>query len=137
LLYTLGFGDLSKNASWTFPRKLSTLKTLQIVAPRILEKINRRRNSLEHQYQLPPTGDIEDSLDVATLFLAYVANFIDRTPNTFSISVGELIVEFTIDSKKQQIRVDYRPSSKFITKSSESEYPELLAFVLSLHANYF
>jgi hypothetical protein len=39
------------------------------VAPRILNKIVRLRNMLEHEFHLPKKTEVEDAVDVATLFL--------------------------------------------------------------------
>ena len=74
LLFVFGYHKLARHLS--FPDKMKKLNKLGIVAPRILAKINKIRNLLEHQYQIPKKDDIEEAYDVAILFLAYTKRFI-------------------------------------------------------------
>jgi len=46
------------------------------ISPRILIKINQKRNLLEHEYIRPTKNDIEDALDVAILFISYTDKFL-------------------------------------------------------------
>lgn len=62
-------GALGLNSAGTFPSKVASLLSLGVVAPRILNKIVRLRNMLEHEFQLPKKAEVEDAVDVATLFL--------------------------------------------------------------------
>jgi len=55
-----------------FPSKVSKLEALGIVAPRILTKVTRARNALEHEWRKPTLDEAGDAVDVATLFLAAV-----------------------------------------------------------------
>jgi hypothetical protein len=71
LLYGLCLHVKSEKEEWNFPRKVKALSELGIIAPRILEKINRQRNRLEHEYIQPTKEDVEDALGVASLFLSY------------------------------------------------------------------
>ena len=71
LLYGLCLHIKSESEKWNFPKKIQVLGDLGILAPRILQKINRKRNQLEHQYIEPTREDVEDAVDVATLFLGY------------------------------------------------------------------
>ncbi|MEA2075447.1 MAG: hypothetical protein U9O85_06905 [Euryarchaeota archaeon] len=51
-----------------------------IIAPQILKKINDKRNLLEHEFKKPSLEQVEDALDVATLFISY-ASSLTKTPN--------------------------------------------------------
>jgi hypothetical protein len=42
-----------------------------VLTPRILGKITHLRNRLEHDFATPSKRDVEDALDVATLFVSY------------------------------------------------------------------
>lgn len=53
----------------SFPKKLSHLKSIGLIAPRILEKVNKTRNMLEHEFVHPERSQSEDAVDVATLFV--------------------------------------------------------------------
>ena len=52
-----------------FPEKLARVDALGIVAPRILRKVVQLRNSLEHDFHRPQKEEVEDAVDIATLFL--------------------------------------------------------------------
>ncbi|AIO49442.1 hypothetical protein DM44_758 [Burkholderia cepacia] len=52
-----------------FPDRLERLKALGLLAPRVVKKIAQLRNVLEHQYYKPTLDEVEDALDIATLFL--------------------------------------------------------------------
>lgn len=79
LLYGLCLHVKSEKEQWNFPRKLKALSEVGIIAPRILEKVNRQRNRLEHEYIQPTKEDVEDALDVASLFLSY-SDFLNNSP---------------------------------------------------------
>ncbi len=54
------------------------LTDLNIIAPKILRKINKNRSLLEHDFKKPKREEIEDSLDAVTLFVAYVKRLSDK-----------------------------------------------------------
>ena len=60
-----------KKKDWKFPSKMKELNQVGVVAPRILRKINKTRNLLEHEYTLPSKEKVEDAMDVAILFITY------------------------------------------------------------------
>lgn len=73
----VGFGLYNvKRKKIDFPTKVALLNGLGIISPKILEKINRRRNLLEHEYINPDKDSVEDALDVATLFFVYTDRFL-------------------------------------------------------------
>jgi hypothetical protein len=57
------------------PRKMKTkekwnlLRDIGFIAPRILRRISDSRNKLEHEYRVPSDGEVEDALDLASLFI--------------------------------------------------------------------
>ncbi|WP_315983253.1 hypothetical protein [Aliamphritea spongicola] len=40
-----------------------------MVAPRVLKRLNKLRNSLEHDFVSPSRDEVEDFIDVASLFI--------------------------------------------------------------------
>jgi hypothetical protein len=50
--------------------KFEILKEMGVLAPRIIDKIRKARNLLEHEYSLPEKGIVEDAVDVAMLYEA-------------------------------------------------------------------
>jgi hypothetical protein len=71
LLGGLGFFPLAKRQGWSIPKKLDFVFESGLVAPRILKNVNKLRNRLEHDHALPSRQQVEDALDVATLFVSY------------------------------------------------------------------
>jgi len=57
---------------WYTPRKIETLNSLGIVTPRILRKVSEYRNLLEHEYRRPTEEQVEETLDLASLFVASI-----------------------------------------------------------------
>lgn len=60
------FGLLSRR---NFPDKIKVLGKLGIVTPRIVNKVVKARNYLEHEFVKPKREQIEDAVDVANLFV--------------------------------------------------------------------
>jgi len=50
-------------------RKWELLKEIGFITPRILMRVNDSRNKLEHRYESPSDAEVEDALDLATLFI--------------------------------------------------------------------
>lgn len=69
LASALGFDCMPKNLRRNFPQKLDFLVSCGVVAPGILRRVNRTRNAVEHDYQIPTLDVTADFLDVVELFL--------------------------------------------------------------------
>ena len=70
ILLSLGFYKVSQEKYWGFPKKLDLINELDILAPRVLRKINKQRNLLEHKFVKPTKEIVEDFLDISMLFIA-------------------------------------------------------------------
>jgi hypothetical protein len=71
LIGRLGMFPLAKRQGWNIPTKLEFISKSGLVAPRILRKVNTLRNRLEHDHAVPSKEQVEDALDIATLFVSY------------------------------------------------------------------
>jgi hypothetical protein len=93
LIRKLGYSPLARRQRWNIPTKLDFISDSGIVAPKILHQVNRLRNGLEHEFALPSKPDVEDALDVATLFVSY----------------GELVHVPTLNicTEKETVHYDY------------------------------
>lgn len=60
---------LGLNKSGNIHSKMSRIEEIGILAPRILKKVNKIRNLLEHQFHKPTSDEAEDAVDIATLFI--------------------------------------------------------------------
>jgi len=71
LIGRLGFLPLARKQRCNIPTKLDFISQSGLLAPRILRNMNRLRNRLEHEFAPPSKRQVEDALDVATLFVSY------------------------------------------------------------------
>lgn len=63
----LAFGY--KPLRWKIPKKIEVLNGLGVFAPSVLRKVSSARNFLEHEYVAPTNEQVEESLDLAALFV--------------------------------------------------------------------
>lgn len=102
LLYALCLHIKSEKENWNFPKKIKVLTDSGFIAPRILGRINRKRNQLEHQYVKPTAADVKDALDVAILFLGYT----DRIYTPISRMEYNCIYSVIFDRKKRIVVIE-------------------------------
>jgi len=95
LIGRLGFFPLAKRQGWNIPRKLDFISDSGLVAPRILRKVNTLRNRMEHDHAVPSRQQVEDALDVATLFVSY-AELVQVPGMNWTLS-GGLSVRYDYD----------------------------------------
>ncbi len=65
LLISFGYPSFE----WNVPKKIEQLRALGLLAPSLLRKVVKMRNVLEHEYEAPDLQAVEESLDVASLFV--------------------------------------------------------------------
>ena len=67
LMLALGLESIAKKLN--VPKKLQLLNDLRVIAPRVLGKINKHRNEMEHAYTRPEHEVVMDFVDVVSLFV--------------------------------------------------------------------
>lgn len=90
IYFVYGLKDKIDNENWNFPRKKKFLEETGIVAPSILRKINKKRNYLEHDFELPSKEEVIDFLDVCNLFLNYTDLFVKKDFHRFIVEISSL-----------------------------------------------
>jgi hypothetical protein len=85
LAEALGF-EHSLNPRNDFPTKAAFCTRCGITTPRILTKLNRVRNAVEHDYYLPTRDESENFVDVVLLFLASTQRLVDEFPTGVEFS---------------------------------------------------
>lgn len=65
LLLTFGYQPYT----WNIIKKLENIRALGLLTPAILRKVSKTRNLLEHEYVRPTQNEVEECLDIATLFV--------------------------------------------------------------------
>lgn len=110
------------NSRHNFPKKMETLREMGIVAPRIVNKVVRARNYLEHEYKCPDLEQVEDAIDIATLFVGSLDRALHFFPEQFEF--GSLLDQ-NVDSvlrvnADRMILVTFQSDSKqFILEGYE------------------
>ncbi|HZU92397.1 MAG TPA: hypothetical protein VFF85_02165 [Microbacterium sp.] len=84
ILFYFGYDALR----WDNGRKIRTVASMGITAPRILGKLNATRNLLEHSYRRVSRNEAEDAVDVATLFVAAASPVLRLFPGEFFIGAA-------------------------------------------------
>ncbi len=103
LLFSLGMYEKSKKG-WNFHKKIEFLNQFGIISPRILKKINKHRNLLEHGYFKPDREKVEDAVDIAILFLNYTDKYLKSAIVFFNIIIDDIyLVEVTLDYENGKI----------------------------------
>ena len=64
---------------------MDILTEIGVIAPRIVTKVIRARNYLEHEYRQPEKEQVEDAVDVATLFVTALGRSLDIFLDDFSM----------------------------------------------------
>lgn len=125
LLISFGFYKISQKKNWGFPKKLEIIQSIGLIAPRILKKINKQRNLLEHQFIKPTNEQVEDMLDIAMLFIASTDYYIFKFVSDIAYENKKLKTKILInlDYKASKIRVyQYdNETNKYANTISDSE----------------
>ena len=136
----LAFGLTQKKKRPNLPAKLAMLQDLGVIAPRILLKLNRHRNELEHEYTCPDHDTVEDFVDIVALFLEATRKYLeDRTCEWIvEISLQEY-VRIRIGRDELQIMPpspDYGAKPYFEIKFGTKEHLNLLKALLRASQTY-
>ncbi|WP_018609834.1 hypothetical protein [Uliginosibacterium gangwonense] len=72
LIHILG---LTKHVK-SFPKKLEFVSNVGLISPRSLDKLNRIRNKMEHEYAVPKLSELEAYFDLASGFVYSIEGYI-------------------------------------------------------------
>ncbi|MCW4019512.1 MAG: hypothetical protein NWF00_12690 [Candidatus Bathyarchaeota archaeon] len=144
LLIAFGLINKSKKERWSFPKKIEVLTTVGVISPKILNRINKQRNLLEHNYKNPQEPNVEDAVDVAELFLECTMKYLKNGISEFSCSnedYGNLYLE--IENSLCQIIIeitkfeaDQIRSIKKNVRAVDDDYLEYLKLFLNGYTRY-
>jgi hypothetical protein len=146
LLLSFGYYKKSQKYQWNFPKKIDLMTELGLIAPRVLKKINKQRNLLEHQFVKPNRESVEDFLDITMLFIAST----DRYSLNYNPQIWLKNLRFNrkyglfSDYKDSKIKIKIYPYDKdgygseakdviksFELTTSDEQYNEVLKIYLS------
>ena len=143
LLISFGLFKKAQKENWKFPKKIETIKEIGIIAPRVLSKLNTRRNIMEHEFSRPTLDEVENFIDIVSLFFAATDIYIYKSILEISFSVytdnlNPLYLKYNGSIVKDDgIKIDVREhedenviESKFILTTSDKEYLIFLKWLL-------
>ena len=139
ILYEAFGGNVAVGKPKNFPSLIEFLRNCGIASPHILNRINKLRNAVEHDYLIPTLEEVETFLDVTELFLHATNALIGRQPDK---------VEFESDSVRdksgllilQKISFDWNNAeiSLWFSKNDENRHSASVRHVLNFEApEYF
>lgn len=118
------------NKSNNFPQKVEFAKNAGLFSSRSIEKLNKIRNKLEHQYSIPHSIDIENYFDIAAGFVHSIEGCIYLFSNyqhmdwheesnvekgfTGEININKQIITFiwSDEAESQEIKFDLNLNKK-------------------------
>ena len=77
-----------------FSNKLQFCRKCGVTGERVLNKLNRIRNLVEHEYHIPTKDELEDFIDIVELFLSATDRFL------YSFPVGLELEAFSTENKE-------------------------------------
>tara|TARA_R110001583_G_scaffold18574_1_gene73774 strand:+ start:557 stop:1192 length:636 start_codon:yes stop_codon:yes gene_type:complete len=80
LANAFGFKKAFNNKTPNFHDYLKYCNKCGVITPRILKKLNKIRNAVEHDYYSPTKDEVENIIDVVELFLAATERYIFQFP---------------------------------------------------------
>ncbi|MGO3439414.1 MAG: hypothetical protein ACTINB_11615 [Serratia liquefaciens] len=126
----------------SFPKKMDFLESIGIVRPRIIDKINKLRNEIEHEYRDATLEEAEDVIDIVLLFIEATKYLNSRFPSDSDFhgaltsekeylrrivcnwNDGELIFYFS----KKDSGLDY--VNKYILKVGDERYAQWVKYII-------
>lgn len=134
LLVAFGLYSKSERENWSFPRKTRVFRKLGIVAPALLDRINKKRNDLEHRYVASSTNEeVMDAIDAAkSLILGNTDRFVNNLYCECQIvndGIPDLLLNVKLDYEKGKLSVETNKGGTAVDANSE-EYPDYLALLL-------
>jgi hypothetical protein len=84
----LGFARWSEKTLGGFPRRTHFLEECGLITPRIIAKINRLRNEVEHEYVVPERDLVEDYVEVVGLYLGSSDKIVRSFPHMRELCIG-------------------------------------------------
>ncbi len=133
-----------------FPQKIERIREIGLIAPRILGRLNKVRNLLEHEFKLPEREKVEDAVDVAHLFVELSHRIFRQLVFQFSIydpcfhkykvwrnwGPNYLVIEFDVENHKFQVTgaIEDKQLCSYKVNKGDPEYIPLLR--LSILADF-
>ena len=74
-----------------FPRRLDFLRECGVVGGSVLNKLNKMRNEMEHEYLEPTADETQDFIDIVELFIAATAIIVSSFPSYVELEYDSVV----------------------------------------------
>lgn len=74
-----------------FPKRLEFLRNCGVVGGSVLNKLNKMRNEMEHEYAEPTADETQDFIDIVEMFLAATARIVTSFPSSVELEYDSVI----------------------------------------------
>ena len=110
LLYGFCLQNYANKSKINIPGKIMLLNRTGIIAPRILNKINKVRNMMEHEFYCPKISEVQDFADVILLFICYTDKYLFSAKKDCEIEKDSEHEWYRVDfdRKKQKVIIEVR-----------------------------
>ncbi|HBB29642.1 MAG TPA: hypothetical protein DC000_10445 [Clostridiales bacterium] len=139
LLYIFCLKNYSDKNRFNIPKKIEILNSIGIIAPRILNKINKVRNTVEHDFYCPSEEEVQDFADVIMLFNSYTDKYLYSFPSDCEIESDEIkdywiAPSFCRDEQVIVVEVisDKHSKIEMIFKDEDCEFIEFLKLYIKI-----
>lgn len=141
----VGWKAAYKNKQTGFDKRLEFLSKCGVLSPRILSKLNKTRNRVEHEYLIPTTEQVEDYLDIVELFIFAVGQILDRFPYEIEFSLMDdeqydstlkLPNSFTFKMNSESLN-SFTISQKTETMTKTMDDDDYFPWLKSIFTQYF
>ncbi|WP_281947754.1 hypothetical protein [Vibrio parahaemolyticus] len=140
LLSFLGLDELYRQKRLGVDRKLGFFKAAGVFNARSLEKLNKFRNRLEHQYEIPDVQDVDAYFDVVSAFVTIGENLVSNLMSTYEVQLygaPSIGLNSKIDFEKPSIEIclgdDILEVNLDKSAKPKVEDIQLFAFLLRAH----
>jgi hypothetical protein len=134
--------DRLYNKSLNFPTRLEFLKKCGVINSRILLKINKSRNKIEHDYYLPNKEEAENYFDITELFINSTNKYVNQFPEKLEFELYEEknkccslpeYLNIIIEKEKGQIEINTGNTVILDTSIESEEYFQWLSTIMYIH----
>jgi hypothetical protein len=126
----------AKAKRWSVPIKLEQISHLGVIAPRVLTKLNRTRNLIEHEFHKPSPEQVEDFVDIVALFHEATRIYLHSVPNDAEIKddVTDKWVAINLDYSSENIILN---RGDFVLKPGDQHFERTIKAYARLVRNWY
>ena len=139
---------VKKKRSYPFGVKLEFISDCGIISPAILSRLNKTRNRVEHDYDIPTMEEAVDYIDIVELFVSATKGILNRFPSSITFELFDdedaksceipLPDKITVDLKccTGGLAIEFDDNTAFSKIAIDVEDPDYFSWVGSFVRQY-